>query len=717
MSKFEDAIKILNTKLSDENAKDTVNKITNEDVTNTSIDRQTTIKRNLLLNGEAEETVSNNEESYLDAIVSLDNPYSFYSTGSLARRGIYKYTDWSQVAEDWNTAFEDAEWDWNNPISTIINDAIGNGFQGAVTIINNGISSAIDSAYDLMDYMQTNSENGGLFAGLTGGSISLLKASTSAISLMVGAISRGYNDGVTETQFGDKQDTSWAIFVQAVKSRNSSYRINVIQNTPLNSQNGNLYGSMIMGAPFTFNERTDPLNRVTIQTFVKDKMFLSLTPGLPKYNGSRYESSVGDDITRQTLTANEMIEYLMQNGTNATNLSKDKRYYTFKPTYGKYFTYLETALNTIYIKLGLAANNDGENGFNLLTFFDGLDINEREPLEQYKGALGFFVNPAGAIAENISSNKTSLGLADEINANSEDWQRINAITGMGAAKKSVGRIMAGASWTTMKVRDVASSLFDNTVTGWKSGTKLPGKVLKAGFGLIKDTYAATTKDIGSVVQQMAVSNGMKVMYPELWNNSDYSKSMTFDFNFVSPYGDPESIFRYVYVPFLALMCLAMPRQADDNGYVSPFFVRADLPGVISSDLAFISNISYTKGGAQNLFTKDGLPRAISGSFTIEDLYPYLAMSKRISFLSANPSYTSFLDSMVGINAVYTNNNESALNDYFDKMINRANGKFTSKGLWNTYSKEGRQAHTNAAKAIPGNKMKQSPRSINWMRKS
>ena len=82
------------------------------------------------------------------------------------------------------------------------------------------------------------------------------------------------------------------------------------------------------------------------------------------------------------------------------------------------------------------------------------------------------------------------------------------------------------------------------------------------------------------------SNGMKVMYPELWNNSDYSKSMTFDFNFVSPYGDPESIFRYVYVPFLALMCLAMPRQADDNGYVSPFFVRADLPGVISSDLAF-----------------------------------------------------------------------------------------------------------------------------------
>ena len=328
MSKFQDAIEILNTKLSVENAKDTVNKITNEDVTNTAIDRQTAIKRNLLLNGEAEETVSNNEESYLDAIVSLDNPYSFYNTGSLARRGIYKYTDWSQVAEDWNTAFEDAEWDWNNPIPTIINDAIGNGFQGAVTIINNGISSAIDSAYDLMDYMQTNSENGGLFAGLTGGSISLLKASTSAISLMVGAISRGYNDGVTETQFGDKQDTSWAIFVQAVNSRNSSYRINVIKNTPLNSQNGNLYGSMIMGAPFTFNERTDPLNRVTIQTFVKDKMFLSLTPGLPKYNGSRYESSTADDITRQTLTANEMIDYLMQNGTNATNLSKDKRYYT-----------------------------------------------------------------------------------------------------------------------------------------------------------------------------------------------------------------------------------------------------------------------------------------------------------------------------------------------------------------------------------------------------
>ena len=80
-----------------------------------------------------------------------------------------------------------------------------------------------------------------------------------------------------------------------------------------------------------------------------------------------------------------------------------------------------------------------------------------------------------------------------------------------------------------------------------------------------------------------------------------------------------------------------------------------------------SNMSFTRGGPNGLFTKDGLPRSISGDFTIEDLYPYLAMSRRISFLSANPSYTSFLDSMVGINAVYTNNNESALNDYFDKM--------------------------------------------------
>ena len=71
-----------------------------------------------------------------------------------------------------------------------------------------------------------------------------------------------YNDGATETVFGGDQEKSWRALSAAIKSSSSKYKINVVESTPLNSENGSLYGTMIMGAPMTFNNITDPKNRV-----------------------------------------------------------------------------------------------------------------------------------------------------------------------------------------------------------------------------------------------------------------------------------------------------------------------------------------------------------------------------------------------------------------------------------------------------------------------
>jgi len=45
-----------------------------------------------------------------------------------------------------------------------------------------------------------------------------------------------------------------------------------------------------------------------------------------------------------------------------------------------------------------------------------------------------------------------------------------------------------------------------------------------------------------------------------------------------------------------------------------------------------------------------------------DLYPYLAMTKRYSYLSSNPSFTVFLDNMAGLCALYQNESDDLLND-------------------------------------------------------
>jgi hypothetical protein len=210
---------------------------------------------------------------------------------------------------------------------------------------------------------------------------------------------------------------------------------------------------------------------------------------------------------------------------------------------------------------------------------------------------------------------------------------------------------------------------------------------------------------------------MKVVYPELWSDSTYMKSVNINFEFISPYGDPLSVFQYVMVPFCALLCFAMPRQAADNGYVSPFFVRADIPGYFTSDLAMITDFTWTKGGESNLWTKDGLPRAISGSLTIQDLYPYLSMTKRFSFLSANPNYTVFLNNLAGLDVVYESDSESNMNDYWKEMLNRVSGEQSENGLWNKYQSDERTLHKEFLSKTSLNTHKYKGSSIPWMRGS
>jgi len=192
----------------------------------------------------------------------------------------------------------------------------------------------------------------------------------------------------------------------------------------------------MLGAPFLFNSYSDPNNRTLINTLIKDGKFLSLTPGLPKYNGTSYTN--GDQIFNQTTTPDSMLKYLQKNGLDSDFNNKDKRYYTFKADYAAYFAYLETMLNIVWIKLGLAAQSGGE--FDIFSFFDIKDINGKinasnydKLLSQYKSSIGFFTNIAGSVTESVDSQKTSIGadLESQANINSDMYQSLNYLTGMG----------------------------------------------------------------------------------------------------------------------------------------------------------------------------------------------------------------------------------------------------------------------------------------------
>lgn len=596
---------------------------------------------------------------------------------------------------------------------------VGNDFSGAYLEASNSIKE------NLRTVMSSHEE-----AGI--GSNAITSFFGSALGVFADSLSV-YVDGIEETTFGARMENSWhgssSSFLNTFKNSSSgTYSIKILTSTPLDAgaDSENLYGTMILGTPPLFNSVADPSNRVTVNTFLKDAKILSLTPGLPKYNGHSYLNTA-DNALNQTKDGNEMIKYLLKNGIDKDFSDKDKRYYTFKTDYNNYFSYLETMLNTIWIKLGLATGETGTD-FNLFSFFQiddnngetqKINVNNYKTLkEQYNSSIGFFINTNGILAESVDSSPTSFGgtLKAKGEQYTDEYQMINYIGGIGtdSAMRQAGRSIRMAGQTAISIGNSFAEMLGNTISGLKNN----GLVGMA-MGAIKDVQKFTTQeDMGVLLQSFATTNGMRVFYPELWGDSNYSRSININFNFVSPYGDPLSIFQNVFVPFCALACFAFPRQAADNGLVSPFMVRADIPGVFCSDFGLITNFTFTRGGDNNLWTKDGLPRAISGSFSITDLYQYLAMTKRLSFMSSNPSYTNFLDSLCGLHAVYDDSDSSTvLNDYFKKMLNRVNGEIddSSMGLWNKYEPFVRKINKSVGDTPRRSSLTNKSKNIYWMR--
>jgi hypothetical protein len=59
-------------------------------------------------------------------------------------------------------------------------------------------------------------------------------------------------------------------------------------------------------------------------------------------------------------------------------------------------------------------------------------------------------------------------------------------------------------------------------------------------------------------------------------------------------------------------------------------------------------MSWTKGGKDGLYNRDGLPLAMTVDITVKDLYPIVIMANKFSLLRMNTGFHSFLDNMAGL---------------------------------------------------------------------
>ena len=234
--------------------------------------------------------------------------------------------------------------------------------------------------------------------------------------------------------------------------------------------------------------------------------------------------------------------------------------------------------------------------------------------------IGFRIEKGQTPSESFSNATGELSIASQINAKAQENVDLNASNGGGFFFKNFGRLLQQGlkGMATGLATDLAASI----------------------------TSAIGVGDIGVV---MTAGNGF-VLFPEVWKNSSFSKSMSFNVQLRSRYGDPVSIFQNIYVPLLMLMAAGMPRGVGDSMYTSPFLLRAFCKGMYAIPLGIIESLSITRGtGGEYNWTSDMLPMGIDVSVNIKDLSPAM-------FLSVQD---------IGIFDTFTRN--TALHEYLDTL--------------------------------------------------
>jgi hypothetical protein len=400
----------------------------------------------------------------------------------------------------------------------------------------------------------------------------------------------------------------------------------------------------IIGLPFRYNYMTDPGRRTYNKTFF-DCDIMTIVPGFPKYRGadteiknsvgSSFFSSHDDQLDSNSLINNEafglgsdpdldttVFNWLMKNQ-KSTDLkaNKDLRYYGFSPNMKMFLQYLELALESVGVKMGLIGVNNLASMSNFNSY-----MNQNFGTSSFK----FYVSKNANLSESISNSFSESAIA--------------------SSAKTISDISKEAMFLLGKNGTDITSTDLNTIWGINS---------EGGFGkTLSDSISSAKKlingaDSSGVATEIfddmrAAINGVNMVYPEIWKDSSFSRNFSVSFKFVSPYGTPQAIFEYVYLPFLILFTLAAPRQVGINGVTSPFLCKVDVPGYFTSDLAVITSIDWTKGGDDQLYNKDGLPLAMNVSVTFKDLYPLIMLPRKFQMLRVNQGMHGFLDNMAGL---------------------------------------------------------------------
>lgn len=396
----------------------------------------------------------------------------------------------------------------------------------------------------------------------------------------------------------------------------------------------------IFGMPYQYLPTTDcridgseseEVFGITYTEMIASRLpLLYLTPGEPVFL-----ADAGDD--RNNFIA-DALQFLASSDTSHLDNLVDGysgKLYSIEATYGKYFKYVNPMARMGAFFLGLdpkigdsddearykklegvdlvnynwAWNGNGDYNGNYSGSEDGSSntkgfhdvtsgFKDLQKYVYYKAAIPFYINSEVTFQETMTNETTESSLASGINGLSDKARELQFLIG--------------------STTSVVAQNFDNVAEN------LNHVRLKA------ENFIEKLTDSGNIFSNLlknvkTVVSGGRLMFPNIWSNSSFSKSYSIDIRLTTPDFDRKSWWMNIYVPLCHLIAFVLPRGEFQNGYTSPFIVKAFYKGMFNIDMGIITDMSITKG-KEGGWTKDGLPTVVDVQLTIQDLYSTLSMS-------------------------------------------------------------------------------------------
>lgn len=378
----------------------------------------------------------------------------------------------------------------------------------------------------------------------------------------------------------------------------------------------------VIGMPYQFLSSVDPrlpnsiYGRKYAEKIASKMPILLMSPGRPKFMKDFTSAETRDVLKAIASGDTSSIESLI-NGTG--------KFYSFQSNYVDYYEGVNQmcrlAAKLLDIENETIPCGSGNTKLSNMRWENYANDAFKSFFASGPDTLGFYIDSEKQINETFNNDTAQSMLGEKVNSLSELGREMQFLLGG----------VAG-----IEMQKFTNEAYDETLNEFN---KFANKYLSI---LPSTLISRLTSGF------MTVAVGGKMLFPEMWSDSTYSKNFSVSMKLRSPDADVLSIYMNIFVPLFHLINFAGPQQLGKNAYSSPFLVRAHFKSMFTVDMGIITSMTITRGN-ESKWTASGLPTEVDVSFDIKDLYPVMMMLQKADETVYNTGLVDYVANLCGIN--------------------------------------------------------------------